>query len=192
MKKLKKPKIIFIYGFIAVGKFTVAKELQKITKYKLVHNHMMTDLVCDIFGGERPWSFATAEAREWIELGLVERLVRANMNCIFTQAYTKDNITAPGVDNAHDFIVKLKRKVERQGGIFCPVYLYCDEKEMLKRLKNESRKAHGKLRTTKTMKELLKTKDSKTPINFQNGLVIDTTNISAKKSARMIKEHFNL
>ncbi|MEA3399206.1 MAG: AAA family ATPase [Patescibacteria group bacterium] len=187
----KKPHIVFIYGFISVGKFTVAKELQKITKYRLVHNHMMSDLICNIFNCERPWSFTTAKAREWIQYGLTERIVKANINCIFTDAYSKGKPFKTEINHTI-FIKKIKKRVEKLGGVFCPVYLHCEKKEMLKRLKNKSRKTHGKLRTIKIMKELLKTEDYRTPIYFENELVINTTNTSAKESAKLIKKYFKL
>lgn len=42
-------KLIFIYGQPAVGKLTVAKELEKITGYKILHNHLFVDLVRSVF-----------------------------------------------------------------------------------------------------------------------------------------------
>ncbi|HIJ11483.1 TPA: hypothetical protein HA278_05490, partial [Candidatus Woesearchaeota archaeon] len=40
---------VLIYGPMAVGKLTVAKELVKLTGYKLFHNHLTVDLVGSIF-----------------------------------------------------------------------------------------------------------------------------------------------
>jgi deoxyadenosine/deoxycytidine kinase len=57
MKKLKKslknkkPTVVFIYGPIAVGKFTVAKMLSKKLGYKLSHNHHINDFIKEVFGG---------------------------------------------------------------------------------------------------------------------------------------------
>lgn len=42
-------KLIIIFGPHAVGKMTIGQELEKITKFKLFHNHMTIDIVSDLF-----------------------------------------------------------------------------------------------------------------------------------------------
>lgn len=42
-------KLVVIYGPLAVGKFTLGKELQKLTGYKLFHNHLTFDLIGSLF-----------------------------------------------------------------------------------------------------------------------------------------------
>ena len=42
-------KLIVIFGPPAVGKMTVGKELSRITKLKLFHNHMSIELVNKFF-----------------------------------------------------------------------------------------------------------------------------------------------
>ena len=41
--------LVFIYGPPAVGKFSTAKELCKVIKYKILHNHLTIDLASSIF-----------------------------------------------------------------------------------------------------------------------------------------------
>jgi shikimate kinase len=190
-KKNKKPYLVFIYGFVAVGKLTVAKELAKSTKYKLLHNHMMIDLIDDLFGRERPGTVQKSEARQWMHFGLAKRLISAGNSCIFTHAYWRSFVYKNGVTDL-EFVKKIKKITTESGGIFCPVYLFCSKKEMLRRVKDESRKSHKKLRSIKTMKELLKKKDCEVPAPLKNNFIIDTTKTSPKKAAKMIKEHFNL
>ncbi|MFH1608500.1 MAG: AAA family ATPase [Patescibacteria group bacterium] len=190
-KKKKKPHLVFIYGFVAVGKLAVAKELAKLTKYKILHNHMIIDLIGDLFGQERPGTFEKAEAREWVHFELTKRLMGTKNGFIFTHAYSNSYISKSGMTD-FSFIKKIEKIVIKSGGIFCPVYLFCSEKEMLKRLKNESRKSHGKLRSLKIMKELMKREDFKTPAPFKNNFIIDNTKISAKNVANKIVKHFNL
>ncbi len=63
--------LIFIHGSPAVGKLTVARELAKLTGFRLFHNHLTVDLVSSIFDfGSEPfvllreqiWLAAFAEA----------------------------------------------------------------------------------------------------------------------------------
>lgn len=43
-------KLIFIYGLPGVGKLTVAKELTKLTGYRLFHVHLLADMLESVFG----------------------------------------------------------------------------------------------------------------------------------------------
>ena len=42
-------KLIFIFGMPASGKLTVAKELSRLTGYKVFHNHLAVDLLLSVF-----------------------------------------------------------------------------------------------------------------------------------------------
>src|SRR5687767_7404804 len=69
--------LIFIYGPPGVGKLTVAKELVRLTGYKLFHNHLTLNYVSAIFDWEGPFwdlvhdircSMIAAAAKEGISL----------------------------------------------------------------------------------------------------------------------------
>ena len=190
-KKNKKPHLVFIYGFIAVGKLAVAKELTILTKYKLLHNHMILDIISDLFGYEKSTVIEASKTRQWIHFELTKRLMSTGNSYIFTHTYWKSYVHKNGMTDSN-FIKKIEKITIKSGGIFCPVYLLCSEKEMLKRVKNESRKSHKKLRSLKIMKKLMKKEDFKTPVPFKNNFIIDTTKNSPKKVAKMIKDHFSL
>ncbi len=191
IKKTSKPCLVFIYGFMAVGKLTVAKELSKLTGYNILHNHMILDLVSNLLGSERPGSIEKSEIRQWLHFELTGKLMGTGQGFIFTHAYSSSFVFRNGMSDL-DFVKNIEKIVNESGGIFCPVYLSCDEKEMLIRTKHESRKSHKKLRSVKIMKNLLKIEDSKKPAPLKNNFEINTTKISPKKSAKMIKEHFKL
>ncbi|MBD0327065.1 MAG: AAA family ATPase, partial [Pyrinomonadaceae bacterium] len=42
-------KLIFLHGLPGVGKLTVARELAKLTGFKVFHNHLAVDLVESLF-----------------------------------------------------------------------------------------------------------------------------------------------
>ncbi len=42
-------RLIVLYGMPAMGKLTVAKELQKLCGYELFHNHLTVDLLLSTF-----------------------------------------------------------------------------------------------------------------------------------------------
>lgn len=47
-------KLIVIFGPAAVGKMTVGRELQKLTGFKLFHNHMVSELIYPFYGYRDP------------------------------------------------------------------------------------------------------------------------------------------
>ena len=99
-------KLVFIYGPPAVGKLTVAKELLKLTGFKVFHNHLTIDLVKSIFEwGEGPFW----ELVDRFRLELVKAATEANIpGVIFTFVYAK----------THDdgFVRRIVKVVEKGGG----------------------------------------------------------------------------
>ena len=181
-------KIVFIYGLPASGKLTVGKELSKIAKIPLCHNHMIFDFVFKLF----PWESKQGHVlREKLYSDIVKLAVERGSGVIFTHAHA-DKIKFPFCGTSGDFVKKMEKVSKIYGAEFCPIYLICDDKEFLKRAVHPSRKLFSKTNTVKGMKEWLATQKANTKLPVSNTLVIDNTNISAKKVAQMIKKHFNL
>jgi len=78
-------KLIFIYGPPATGKLTVARELSKLTGYKIFHNHLTADLVSSFFPfGTKAYSDLVARIR----LDLIETAAKNKVRgVIFTFVY---------------------------------------------------------------------------------------------------------
>lgn len=193
MKKSKKSlrnksKIIFIYGLPASGKLTVGKELSKIAKIPLCHNHMIFDLVFKIF----PWESKDGqEFREKLYMDIVKIATKRGSGVIFTHAHA-DNIKFPFFGTSNNFVKKIEKIAKLNKAEFLPVYLTCSDTEFLKRAVHPSRKLFSKTNTVKGMKKWLVTRKPNAKLPVENTLVIDNTNISPKKVAQMIKKHFDL
>ena len=57
-------KLVLIHGAPAVGKLSVARELAKLTGFRLFHNHLTVDLVSAVFPfGSQP--FILARKQVW-------------------------------------------------------------------------------------------------------------------------------
>ncbi len=175
-------KLIFLYGPPAVGKLTVARELAKLTNYKVFHNHLTFDLVESVFEfGSKPFN----ETVEKYRLSLIEAAARNKVGgVIFTIVYAK----------GHDekFIRKVIRIVEKNKGEVNFVQLYCEHRELFKRLKEPSRKKFSKMKKTKTLREIIHKYELFSSVPFTKNLVIDNTEISARQSALKIKNYFKL
>ncbi|MHB8565589.1 MAG: hypothetical protein ACYC7D_04115 [Nitrososphaerales archaeon] len=174
-------KLIFIYGPPASGKFTIARELAKLTDYKLFHNHVSIGFVQSLFEFGTPtfWKFVNK-----YRLEMLEEAAKENINVITTFVYAK------GSDDR--FVKAQVAKVKKYRGKVCFVRLSCDRDTLFSRVTRGSRKELGKIATKKLLKEMLTAYDVESEILSRNSLTIDTTHESPKSAARLIARHFNL
>lgn len=194
MKKLKKssknkkPVIVFIYGPFAVGKLTVAQVLSKKLGYKLSHNHLLNDFLLEIFDRH---SYALDLMKDKLRSYLLENAAKAGLNVVATHCYSHNYISRTGLSDPK-FVQTLEKKITKLGAKFCPVHLQASNKELLKRVSMDSRKAYKKLISKKIMLKEMLSRDFQTSPKLKNNLIIDNTNLSAPKVASMIIKHFKL
>lgn len=175
-------KLVFIYGPPATGKYTVGKELAKITGFKLFHNHLTHDLIESLFDFEDE---IFQKLSEKYRLDLIETAAKYGIKgVIFTFCYAK------GVDEK--FVKKVIEAVENHGGKIHFVQLYSDKKELYKRVMLPSRKQLNKIKARRTLKKSLSKWKLFSKIPFVSSLSIDNTNVSAKKTASRINSHYSL
>lgn len=174
-------KLIILYGSPAVGKLTVVKALVEKTGYKLLHNHLIADLVVSIF------AFGTAEyadLAERIKLIMIEEAAKKNVDLILTLVYGLETLSG---ENDELLVKKIIRAVERHGGTCHFIKLKCEKEEQIKRLGNESRKQFKKLTDPNILAEI----DEQYQIDHKHipsvtVIEIDITNLSPEKSAEQI------
>lgn len=171
-------KLIFLYGAPAVGKLTVARELTRLTGFKVFHNHLSIDCIEPIFDFGTPSFFKLIEL---IRVETVAEAARENVNLIYTFCYAKD------FDDAH--VAKIVESVEASGEV-CFVLLTCERGELEKRVLEESRKQYGKANNLEILDEILDKYDLSSPVPGRESLQIDNTNLSPFETARKVIEHF--
>jgi shikimate kinase len=173
-------KLIFLYGPPAVGKYTVGKELEKLTGFKLFHNHATVDAVHTVFKfGTKPFW----ELVEKYRTDMIKQAVKYNVDLIFTSVYVKSDAAG---------LMRYVRLIERNGGKVLCVRLYTPKNVLHKRLKGESRKKFGKVKESKTLNELFRKYELYDEFPHKNSMSVDNTNRSAKTVARMIIKHYHL
>lgn len=167
-------KLIFIYGFPGVGKLTVARELAKLSGYKLFHNHLTLDLLGSVFEfGTEPF----IELREKIWLSVFEEASKRKLDgLIFTFVFEK---TVRG-----DFLDKIEDTLNDNDSIKF-VKLTCDEAELKKRIKDKSREKFDKMTSFNGFKEMLDKGAIYEP-KLSGVLELDITHLSPKKAAEKI------
>ncbi len=174
-------KLIFIYGSPAVGKYTVANEIARLTNYKVFHNHLTVDAVLPIFEfGSPPFTKLNNEFRKL----LIAEAVSNNVNLISTYCYAK------GLDDER--VEELLKLVEDNGGEVSLVLLTCERKELEKRVLAESRQKFEKVKTVELLDEVLEKYELFSTLPNRESLIIDNTNLSAETVARQIIKHYEL
>ena len=174
-------KLVFIYGPPASGKLTVAKELSKRTGFKLFHNHVSIQFVTSLFDfGTKPFNRLVDRYRR----EMLEEAAREGVDTIFTFVYGRP------VDD--EFVRDITRRVKRYKGRVFFVRLYCDRKELARRLGKSERRALGKLTEKKILDDLYRVHDLDSEVPARSSLNIDTGKQSPKKAAQMIIKHYKL
>lgn len=176
---------IMLYGPPAVGKETVAKELQKLTGYHLLLNHRFADLVGPIFG------FGTTNALR----------INAQIRGVVYRAIVKSKI--PGAISTGSYYSSVQENrqikrwiklIERYNGKMCFVRLFCDQKTLMKRVCSHSRAISCKVRSRKKLKQILRHRNTSSliPSEIATSLNIDNTRLDPKETAEMIRKYYKL
>lgn len=126
-KSLKnKSKVVYIYGTIAVGKLTTAEALEKLTGFKLIHNHLIINPVSEIFPRD---STKPSRATMIHELyNLVTKLsVRDGQDIIMTHAFSYDFVDKNGISDLQ--LIKKIKIPQRKTAVSFARY-FCMQKKM--------------------------------------------------------------
>jgi hypothetical protein len=137
-------RLIFIYGWPATGKLTVARELALITGYPVFHNHLAVDLLLSTFAfGSKPF----VELREAIWLSVFRQAAESQVpGLIFT--------FAPEASVRPAFIPDTIKTLGQAGGSVDFVELTCPVPELKRRIPDPSRKQFNKLSSVALFEQL--------------------------------------
>jgi len=175
-------KLIFLHGLPGVGKLTVARELAKLTGFRIFHNHLTVDLVGAVFEfGSRPF----VELREKIWLEVFSQAASSNLSgLIFTFAFDR---SVRG-----DFIENTLEVIGSADGEVLFVELRCSAEELERRIEDPSRGRFGKLNSVAWFRELEEKGAFADPGIPAGRLVLDTTKLSASDAAGRIVNELGL
>lgn len=174
-------KMIFLYGPPAVGKLTVAKELAKLTGYKLFHNHLTVDLVSSLYewGSSKYWEYLRS-----IREQLLANLAKDDINIIFTFVY------AAGEDE--EVMERMFKKVEEKGGEVLLVQLKTSVEKLKERIVAEDRRQFKKMHKTESLDSWLEQYRLFEAYPNRHNFVVDNSEITPKKVAELIVQKYNL
>lgn len=174
-------RLIFLHGLPGVGKLTVARELSRLTGFKVFHNHLAVDLLLSVFEfGSPPF----VELREKIWLDVFARAAAQPGGLIFTFAF--DRTVSTG------FVGEVIKTVGGAGGEVLFVELRCSPEELERRVADPSRGGYGKLNSVAQFRELSEAGAFVTPGIPPERLVLETTGVPAGEAAALIAERLGL
>ncbi len=175
-------KLVFLHGLPGVGKLSVARELGKLTDFKIFHNHLTVDLVESLFEfGSQPF----VELREKIWLATFDQAVEAELaGLIFTFAYDRTV--------RRTFIGAARKIIERNDGEAIFIELTCSLEELERRISDPSRQRFGKLNSVELFRELSAAGAFVDPGIPAERLVVDTTELPTAEAAALIASRLGL
>ncbi len=172
-------KLIFLHGSPGVGKLTIGLELQKVTNYKLFHNHLTVDLVSSVFQfGSNP--FIHLREKIWLDVLQMACLEKIE-GLIFTFAFEKTV--------NENYPQKVLNLVTGHGGQVYFIELLCEPDELRRRLVDPSRKKYTKLNSIEKFNMLMNSGallKPQIPEESKYSIKIDTTSKSPKNVADTI------
>lgn len=174
--------VILLYGPPAVGKLTVAKELEKKLGYKLFHNHLLLNPLSEFFGFDHP-------ARKKLEPEFFQRVLEEAVATDFDMIITSCKV-GPQRNN---FYKELLKTVEEKGGNCFVVQLTTAKDVLISRVENESRRVAKKIATREHFEDFLKEHpEALERIPDREQLVIDTTSLPPDATADQIVAYYKL
>jgi hypothetical protein len=167
--------LIFIFGQVASGKLTIARELAARTGVALFHNHLVVDAVGAVF----PFGTETfSRLREQFWMTVFDEAARQNRSLIFT--------FAPEPTVARDFPDRARALIEGNGGQIIFVALDLPYEEQERRLVDQGRAAFGKMRDPSLLRALRPQFDACMASMPKPALTLDVSSLTPLESAEAI------
>lgn len=178
--------LIILIGPPAVGKMTIGQELEKLSNYKLFHNHITIEMVALYF------SYGTPEGRK-----LVGRLREEFFNAFSESSaagYIFTYVWAFGEAGEREYIESISAKFEQKGRAVYWVELEADLNERLIRNRGANRLKHKPTKRDIALSEKRLLQDQENyrlnshtgEIERPNYLRINNTDLSAADAAQRI------
>lgn len=170
------PRTIYLIGLSGTGKYTIAKEIARQAKYKIVDNHLINNVI-----------FSQLDLNKKIPENAWAAISKIRMATLdFISQNTVDNYIFTNVllDVVHDYELfeLIKNTAEKRGSQFIPVKLIIDYDEMSKRITTLERQDRMK-------SQAICNSDIETGlirIGHSNLQILDVTKLSAKTAASEI------
>ena len=176
--------MVHLIGTPAVGKYTVGKELARLTGARLVDNHSIANVIFNIVGAD---GVAPLPAEIWPYVGQVRRAALDALIHVAPRAlsYVVTNYMRGEDEGELAAFAEVAAVAEIRGSVFVPVILSCQTSELVARAANPDRKERMKLIDPDAVARM----NDEIPgfeTDHPNLLRLDTTRTLPHESARQI------
>ncbi|HEV2750565.1 MAG TPA: hypothetical protein VGV12_08595 [Gemmatimonadales bacterium] len=181
--------VIYLIGIPAVGKYTVARELARMTGAKVVDNHLINTPVFSVIGYDGKDTFPFPP-RAWDHIGRIQRAVLSVIRdlCPPEASFIFTNVLDAKDPSDKACFRRIERLAQHRRAGFFPIYLTCDAKTLRRRKNSPDRKARLKDIDLTTIPrwveqfELFK-------VRHANALTLDTGTATPQATAKHILKH---
>lgn len=180
--------IIYLIGIPAVGKYTVARELSRLTGAKVVDNQLINTPIFSVVGYDGTDAFQFPLVA-WKQIEKIHRAVLAVIrDCPADDSFIFTNVLDANAPSDKAWYRRVERLAKQRKANFFPVWLTCDAEVIRQRKATPERKARLKdIELTNISRwsnefEVLKIEDP-------NRLTLDTSRTSPRQTARRILDH---
>jgi hypothetical protein len=169
-------RVVILYGLPGVGKLTVAKELARLSPYRVFHNHLIFDAVEALFPFGSP-TFIELRERLWLEL--LSRSVRERVGDVIFTIARDQSLHA-------DFLLTLESTLGELGARVSFIGLSCSVAELEQRLASADRARFGKVNSVERFRQLIQTGAFPPFRSPAHSIIIDTTGMSPTEAAAAV------
>lgn len=177
---------ICLIGFPGVGKYTIAKEIAKLTGARLIDNHSLTNPIYNVVDVDFKTGFPDTFGHR------VHQIEAAVFEAISTLSppewsFISTNYLANGEDAQVEFYQRRDLAKWRRG-TFVPVRLLCNLEETERRIVSANRKERHK-DTSIERARLRYATETVFQTDHPNALTLEISDLSACKAAQQIVQH---
>ena len=181
--------IIYLIGIPAVGKYTVAGEIGRLTGAKVVDNQLINTPVFSVIGYDGTDAFPFPKGA-WAHIEKIQRAVIAVIRdcCLPDASFVFTNVLDANAPGDKAWFRRIERLAKQRKAGFFPVWLTCDAEIIRQRKNMPERRARLKDIDLTTISwwlnefEILK-------VPHPNALTLDTSHCEPEQTAQRILEH---
>ena len=181
--------IIYLIGIPAVGKYTVAKEIGRMTGARVVDNQLVNTPVFSVLGYDGTDAFPFPRDA-WVQIGKIHRAVLDVIRdlCPSDASFVFTNTLDAREPLDKIWYRRVERLARRRGAAFFPVWLTCEAAVIRRRKDTPDRRARLKdVDLTNIARWSEEVEVLRMP--HPNALTLDTSRREPRQTARLILKH---
>jgi predicted kinase len=177
------PSIVYLLGYPGVGKYTVAREIARLTGAVVVDNQLINHPILvllrwDATSDLPPGTLDRAAPIRDAVLSALEEIAPRDLSYVLTNVLDDD-------EECRALYERVKRIAARRGSVFLPVLLKCDTKEQLRRVTAPERVTRFKIADADKVAQYMRSTPLFVPDDPQL-LELDTTHLDPADAAAEI------